>query len=150
MSFSEVFRQKGNCGKVAAKLRQKIANHEINEALKKGDICEAIKRDYPDISDTIKRSMKMIQLTDKIAIAADEHQYIVGKPTQRQAKDGTSRTRINNPRYYTTLATALESAVSLSLRNGVSDGTITTLRDLIAEQKRIQDEFTRLIEPLNV
>ena len=92
----------------------------------------------------------MIQLTDKIVIAADEHQYIVGKPTQKQAKDGTSRTGINKPRYYTTLAAALESAISQAMRDGVYNGDITTLRDFRTELKRMQDEFARLIEPLNV
>lgn len=91
----------------------------------------------------------MIQLTDKISIAADENQYIIGKPSQKPDKGGNMITRMNNPRYYTTLAAAIKSAVSEALRDGVADGNITTLRDFINEQQRIQDEFAKLIEPLD-
>lgn len=90
----------------------------------------------------------MIQLTDKIAVTADENQYIVGRPRQKTDENGKETVRINNPCYYTTLAAAVKSVVAQAMRDNVADGSITTLRDFLTEQRRLQAEFTKLLEPL--
>lgn len=87
----------------------------------------------------------MIQLTKDLWMDADEHCYIVGKP--RQIADKV--VRLDKPTYYTTMAQAVSGACARALRQGVADGTITTLREFIQEQERLQAEFERLIAPLN-
>lgn len=87
----------------------------------------------------------MIQLTQELAMTADEHGYIVGKP--RQSADKV--VRLDKPTYYPTAAQAVSSACARALRQGVADGTITTLRGVIQEQERLQAEFERLIAPLD-
>ena len=87
----------------------------------------------------------MIQLTDNLAITADDMQYIVGKP--RQKADGTFR--IDSPRYYPNLAQAVQSAVMRALRQKVARDEITTLRGCIDEMEHLTREFQKLIEPLN-
>lgn len=90
----------------------------------------------------------MIQLTDKIVVTADEHQFIVGRPRQRTRKDGNQAIGIDSPSYFTSLSNAVKFAVTQSMRDSVANGTITTLREFIAEQERVQNEFARLLEPL--
>lgn len=86
----------------------------------------------------------MIQLTDNVAVTADQYQYIVGTPRTRPDKGIT----INKPRYYTTLAGAVKGALSQALRDKVADGTITTLRGWLDEYQKITNEFTKRLEPL--
>jgi len=52
------------------------------------------------ISDTLKKKgfTKMIQLTEDLAMIADDHCYIVGKPRQRPGRP----VEMENPTYYTT------------------------------------------------
>ena len=89
----------------------------------------------------------MIKLSDKIAITADENQYIVGRPAERRDRAGKASIEIARPRYYATLSSAVKSAVSTAMREMVADGTITTLHGFIAEQQRIQNELAMLLEP---
>lgn len=86
----------------------------------------------------------MIQLTDNLAVTADQHQYIAGTPRIRPDKGVT----IDNPRYYTTLSGAVKGAVSQTMRDMVSDGTITTLRGWLDEYQKATDEFAKQLEPL--
>jgi hypothetical protein len=92
----------------------------------------------------------MIQLTDKIVVNADEHQYIVGRATQRKAEGKEMRLAINNPKYYVKLTDALKSAIAQALRDKVAKGEITTLRTYVDELKQIHAEFTKLLEPLEI
>lgn len=86
----------------------------------------------------------MIQLTKDLAMTADERCYIVGKPSQRA--DGA--TELRKPTYHTTAAQAVQSALALTMRQGVADGSITTLREFIQEQERQRMELEKLIAPL--
>lgn len=86
----------------------------------------------------------MIQLTDNLVVTADQCQYIVGTPRTRPDKGIT----IDKPRYYTTLTGAVKAAVSQAMRDKVADGTITTLRGWLDEYRKITDEFTKRLEPL--
>lgn len=88
----------------------------------------------------------MIQLTDKLAITADELQYIVGKPRRGADK----ALRMDNPRYYTNLAQAVRAAVVRAVRQKVASEEITTLRGCIDEMERLTREFEKLTEPLNM
>lgn len=55
---------------------------------------------------------------------------------------------IGQAEYYTTAAQAVRGALAITMRQRVADGSITTLRQFIEEQERLQDEFKRLLEPL--
>lgn len=86
----------------------------------------------------------MIQLTKELAMTADGHCYIVGQPRQRADKGMILR----DPTYHTTAAEALRTAVQRALRQGVADGTITSLRQFIEEQERLRLDLEKLIAPL--
>lgn len=91
----------------------------------------------------------MIQLTENLAVIADDLQYIVGKPVQRE-RNGTTVTEIRRPRYYPTLAGAVRGAVSQAMRDKVASEEITTLREFLAESGRMQAEFENMLKPLDV
>lgn len=86
----------------------------------------------------------MIKLTDKLAMTADEHCYIVGIP--RTTKDGG--VVFGSPTYHSTAAQAVQNAVNRTMRSGVKDGSIPTLQEFINRQAELQAEFEKLIEPL--
>lgn len=77
-------------------------------------------------------------------MTADEHNYIVGKPTQRKGKG----VELTNPTYYPTAAQAVYGALQRVLRQGVADGTITTLRQFVEGQEHQRAEMERLLAPL--
>lgn len=87
----------------------------------------------------------MIQLTKDLWLKADEHCYIVGQLRQRADKGDVLR----NPTYHTTAAQAVEGALKRAMRQGVADGSITTLQQFIQEQERLQAELEALISPLD-
>ena len=89
----------------------------------------------------------MIQLTDKLAVAADENQYIVGVSTTG-IRNGVECARINRPKYFTTLSGAVKCAVSIAMREKVATSEITTLRDFAAEYEQITAEFEKALQPL--
>ena len=89
----------------------------------------------------------MIQLTENLAVIADELQYIVGKPVERE-RNGQPVISMLKPRYYPTLAGAVREAVSQAMRDKVAAEEITTLRAFLTEYRRLDDEFRRLLEPL--
>lgn len=91
----------------------------------------------------------MIQLTPKIVINADRQQYIVGRPRERAYGNSGDTLVVDKPTYHTTLASAVKSAIAFALRDGVADGTITTLREFVQEQKRLHMELEALIDPLD-
>lgn len=90
----------------------------------------------------------MIKLTENLAITADKNQYIVFTPGQRRAKDGNMRTAWKDPQYYSKLSTTLKQAIARAVREKTASEEITTLRELVAEQQCIQDDFAKLLEPL--
>lgn len=86
----------------------------------------------------------MIQLTKDLVVNADELCYIVGKPCKTRGKG----LELRNRTYHTTAVQAVQSALLRTMRQGVADGSITTLRQFIEEQQRLQAELERLIAPL--
>lgn len=86
----------------------------------------------------------MIQLTDELALMTDDYNYIVGKP--QHYKDG--RTFIRRGKYYSTIAQAVRGAVRLTMRAGVADGSITSLRDFIERQEELEKRLAALVAPL--
>ncbi len=88
----------------------------------------------------------MIQLTDKLAVMADDECYIVGKPRARAGR----AIELRNPSYYTTLAQAARAALSRALRAEVQDGSITTLQGFLQEAERLTADFTEKLKPLEV
>ena len=85
----------------------------------------------------------MIQLTERLAVTADRLSYTVGEVRKRAGKD-----TIVNPKYYGTMAQAIRGAIGITLRRGVADGTIDTLQKFLQEERRLQDDFSRKLEPL--
>lgn len=80
----------------------------------------------------------MIYLTDEVALTADSMQYIVGKPVQRPGKG----VEMQNPKYYHNLNAALQQAVA--------DSRITELRQVIAEQTRLEQTFSEKLKGVYV
>lgn len=97
-------------------------------------------------SESRKELEKMIYLTDEIAMTADSMQYIVGKPVQRPGKG----VKMQNPKYYRKLSAALQQAVADCIRAGVADGRITELRQITAEQARLEQEFSEKLKGVYV
>lgn len=85
----------------------------------------------------------IIYLTDKLAVTADKRQYIVGTPKQREGRGP----EMKHPRYYPTMALAINGALSTTLRHEVSDGTIDTLDKFLREAERIIDDFRCKLKP---
>lgn len=88
----------------------------------------------------------MIYLTDEIALTADSMQYIVGKPVERPGKG----VEMKDPKYCHKLSTALQMAVAVCVRAGVADGSITELRQVVAEQTRLEQEFSEKLKGVYV
>ena len=84
----------------------------------------------------------MIRLTDEIAITADDMQYIVGRPYASPR----GAVKIKNPKYYHKLSAALQQAVTDCVRAGVADERITELRQVVAEQARLEQEFSEKLK----
>lgn len=89
----------------------------------------------------------MIYLTDGIALTADRDQYVVGTPKERLV-EGNKTIMMKNPRYFSNLSNALDEAVSQAVRLKIEDESITTLRDVVSEQKRLQEHFAEQIKHL--
>lgn len=87
----------------------------------------------------------MIQLTENLAMTADEHCYIVGKPRKSVGRGEELR----NCTYHSTAAQAVSAALSHAMRQDVADGSITTLRQFIQAQEHYRAEFEKLIAPLD-
>ena len=88
----------------------------------------------------------MIYLTDEIALTADSMQYTVGKPVERPGKGVEMR----DVKYYLKLGAALQSVVADLVRAGVADGSITELRQVVAEQARLEQEFSEKLKGVYV
>ena len=86
----------------------------------------------------------MIQLPDGLVLLADDHAYIVGKAK----KDRGRGIEVQNPTYHTSVAQAAQSALNRIMRTAVKDGSITTLRQFIEEQERLNRELKELLTPL--
>lgn len=87
----------------------------------------------------------MIQLTDTLALTADEHNYIVGRARQRAARGIV----IESPSYFTSITQAVLYAVSQAMRERVAKNQVTTLEQFAEEQARLQADFMRKIERSN-
>lgn len=87
----------------------------------------------------------MIQLTKDLWLSADDYCYIVGKPEHSADKP----VRIRKPTHHATAAQAVSAALNRALRMGVADGSITTLRQFVQEQKRLRSELEALVAPLD-
>ena len=87
----------------------------------------------------------MIQLTDTLALTADEHNYIVGKPRGNVSKGSL----LSSPSYFTNITQAVLYAVSQAMRERVAKNQVTTLEQFAEEQSRLQADFMRKIERLN-
>lgn len=85
----------------------------------------------------------MIQLTDHLFVTADKRSYIVGEPRQRVGKG----MEMDSP-YFTTMTQAVRYAVSQALKERVANDQITTLRQFVEEQERLQTDFIKKLEPL--
>ncbi len=92
-----------------------------------------------------KEFRSMIILSDEVAITADSLQYAVGKPIR-----GGKSTMLANAKYYGSLNAALRAAVADCVRAGVEDGSITELRQVVAVQARLQQEFIEKLKEVNV
>lgn len=86
----------------------------------------------------------MVQLTKELAMTADNHCFIVGRPRQRVGK----ALEMMEPSYYSTAAQAVQGALNRAMRKGVADGSITTLHQFIEEQERLKAELQSMIKPL--
>ena len=86
----------------------------------------------------------MIQLTDHLFVTADKRSYIVGEPRQRVGKG----MEMDSPSYFTTMTQAVRYAVSQALKERVANDQITTLRQFVKEQERLQTDFIKKLEPL--
>lgn len=88
----------------------------------------------------------MIYLTDEIALTADDMQYIVGRPY----KYPNGKIQFKNARYYHKLNMALQQAVADCVRAGVADERLTELRPVVAEQARLEQEFSEKLKGVYV
>lgn len=86
----------------------------------------------------------MIQLTDELVLMADGYNYVIGKPYQNRE----GKTHMLQPKYYSTIAQAVRGAVRLTMRAGVADGSITSLRDFIERQEELEKRLAALVAPL--
>lgn len=86
----------------------------------------------------------MIQLSNNLAMTADDHGYIVGKPRQKPDKGIV----LDNPTYYTTVPQAVQGALDRGMRQAVADGCVTTLGQFIEEQERQMERLKKLLAPL--
>lgn len=88
----------------------------------------------------------MIRLTENLALAADEHSFLVGKPCLKPNGEAF----IRNPRYFPNVRLALQGALEIALRTAIADETITTLRELMEVQERLAAQLKDLLAPLEV
>lgn len=90
----------------------------------------------------------MIKLTDTLSMSADDLQYMVGKPYIRAGK-GESRMTLKDCKYFTSVSAALRYAVDYELRTGVVDGSITTMREYLAECERLYKSLEEIFTGAN-
>lgn len=83
----------------------------------------------------------MIILTEEIAMTAYRKQYILGNPCNG---------RLSNKQYFTKLENALQEAVRIAVRLDVADGRITELRQVVAEQARLEQAFSEKLKGVYV
>lgn len=88
----------------------------------------------------------MIKLTENIALSADERCFIIGRPREKAGKGR----ELLQAGYFASVSEALKYAVSLHLRDQIKTGQITTLRQLIDEQKQVQEHFARQLSETGV
>lgn len=90
----------------------------------------------------------MIQLTDKLAVTTDNECYIVGKIVPTGGGKTSKAPKLRDPHYFTTMAKAVRYAVSSTLRQGVANSEITTLKEFQEKAAALVEDFTRKLEPL--
>lgn len=82
----------------------------------------------------------MIELLDGLYLDADDNQYIVFR--QRTSPKGTIQRY--EPKYYSTLRSALLSSAHRLSRTSIEKGEVTTINELVERY----DEITRRLEEL--
>ena len=87
----------------------------------------------------------MIELPEGLVIISDEHCYIVGNPRKSRGKG----VEIKNPKYYAHIDQAIQGALALILRLKVKNKEITTLRQFLDEQARLNQELRDMLTPQN-
>lgn len=87
----------------------------------------------------------MINLCTGLVMTADEHCFVVGKPRKSRGKG----CEIQHPTYYTTAAQAVQGALLRAMHQAAADGSVTTLREFLATQEKLQADLQRLIAPLD-
>lgn len=87
----------------------------------------------------------MIQLPGGYAITANDLSYIVGKTAVRKK---TGKVALNNQTYHRTIASAVQNVMERILRDKVADETITDLRGVAEEIKRLYRETDALLSQL--
>ena len=83
----------------------------------------------------------MVILTDEIAMTADRKQYTIGK---------TCNGRLISKQYFTRFENALQEAVRIAVRLEIANGRITELRQIVAEQARLEQEFSEKLKGVYV
>jgi len=89
----------------------------------------------------------VVKLTDKLAVTADDFQYIVGTPSIENQRGG-EYARMRHPKFFPTMADAVKYAASAAVRDKLSAGEIASLHEFITEHERITAEFKRTLHPL--
>lgn len=57
---------------------------------------------------------------------------------------------MQNPKYYRKLSAALQQAVADCVRAGVANDRVTELRQIVAEQARLEQEFSEKLKGVYV
>lgn len=82
----------------------------------------------------------MIHLIGDYYMTADKKpgcSYVVGIP--RQTND--NRVIMGKSRYYPTLAPAVSCTAEIALRDSIATGKVNTLREAVAELRRLKEEI---------
>lgn len=88
----------------------------------------------------------MIKLWDGFVIAADEYQFILGRPKAR-IRHGQATERMSEATYHATLGQALTTFYRVQLRASVRDNP-DTLEQTIERAERIENRIMRTISKM--
>lgn len=88
----------------------------------------------------------MIELTGGYYAAADNRQYVVGKP--KTGKDG--KPRISSPHYFPTMLLAVRYVARECLREQVAADKLTTLEGFLREAAAIREDLINKLSKLEV
>lgn len=86
----------------------------------------------------------MIKVTNKYYISADSNCYITGKLGIIKKKGEETPTLLQRS-YYSTMTGALKGVLSAIMRDKVSEGEVSNLREYLDELKREHDRLEHLL-----